>query len=222
MVPAIAHNQWLLNKGKKKRCTGGGRVKKLTIWQKLRNLQIAHDRLRRRREIVERKRRELYSSPAKEDHATDPGPPLHHINIYRRGKVQSGYGRIGLPMPENFCLIENYEAVSSFLGELRHRLNVNGQKLENLRMQGGVRKRTHWNKTLVESYTDFATLKRITPVTALVLASEYDRAISVFDSQEWLRAINVDQWQTEVFQTLSDVGFLSLLGACPDRRSGIC
>jgi hypothetical protein len=44
------------------------------------------------------------------------------------------------------------------------------------------------------------------------LASEYDRAISVFDSQEWLRAINVDQWQTEVFQTLSDVGFLSLLG----------
>jgi hypothetical protein len=30
-------------------------------------------------------------------------------------------------MPENFCLIENYEAVAKFLIELRHKLNIAGQ-----------------------------------------------------------------------------------------------
>jgi hypothetical protein len=208
---AVAVDRRLRNTRKNESENDGGCVKKLTIWQKLRHLQIARDRLRRRREIAERKRRELYSLPA-EDRVADPGPAFHPISIYRRGKVRAGFGRTGLPMPENFCLIENYDAVSIFLGELRHNLTVSGQKLENLRIEGGVRRRTRWNKAIVDTYIDFATLKRITPVTALVLASEYDQAISVFDASEWLRAINVDQWDTEVFQTLSDVGFLSLLG----------
>lgn len=43
--------------------------------------------------------------------------------------------------------------------------------------------------------------------------------ISVFDAPDWLRAINVDQWETDVFMTLEDVGFLSLLGVEKERRN---
>jgi hypothetical protein len=187
-------------------------VKKLTIWQKLRRLHIARDRLRRRRKAAERKRRLLYDLPATDAYTEESKGPLHRISIYRRGKVRHGLARASVPMPANFCLMENYDAVASFLEELRHSLTITGQKLNALRLEGGMRRRMSWNRTIVESYIDFATLKRISPVSALVLASEYDRAINVFSINDWLRAINVDSWDPEVFQTLNDVGFLSLLG----------
>jgi hypothetical protein len=73
-------------------------------------------------------------------------------------------------MPENFCLIENHEAVASFLGELRHNLTIAGQKLEKSKMEGGSRRWARRRQTIIDSYVDFATLKRITPASALVLA----------------------------------------------------
>ena len=115
-------------------------------------------------------------------------------------------------MPANFCLVENYEEVSQFLIELRHRLTLMGQRLENLRVEGGVRRKLDWDQRRIDSYVDFASLTRITPSAALVLASEYDRAISVYRAPEWLRAVNVEKWDPAVLATLKDVGFLSLLG----------
>lgn len=50
-------------------------------------------------------------------------------------------------------------------------------------------------------------------MTALVLASEYDRAKTLSgDYTDWLRAIDIDRWDPYVSQTLHDVGFLALLG----------
>lgn len=193
-------------------------MKKLSIWQKLRLLRRAQDQLRHRRRIRSRRQRAIHGlSTRLVDDATKT--PLHKISVYRRGKVRFGLAREKRPMPENFCLVENYDVVSTFLGQLRHDLTISGRKLEATRLEGGVRRRQSWEKTIVESYIDFATLKRITPATALVLASEYDRVITVFRATEWLRAINVDQWNPEVLQTLIDVGFLSLLGV--DKAANI-
>lgn len=128
-----------------------------------------------------------------------------------------------MPMPENFCLIENYEEVSKFLAQLRHRLDTQGRLFDRMRVEG---KKKAFESTRFQSYVDFATLKHISPVTALVLASEYDRAVSVFGIKDLLRAVNLQLWDTEVLSTLKDVGFLNLLGVEDPRtkmeeRNGI-
>ncbi|WP_368507917.1 hypothetical protein [Bradyrhizobium lupini] len=139
---------------------------------------------------------------------------LHQVALYRKGTVSPGVSWSSVAMPENFCLIENYEEVSQFLRLLRHRLDTQGQRLERMRVEG---KRIVQSSRL-QSYIDFATMKRITPVTALVLASEYDRAIAVFGVDELLRAVNLHLWEPEVHDTLKDVGFLNLLKV-EDARS---
>lgn len=193
-------------------------MRRLSVWQKERLRRIARDRMKRRRQINHRKRKATFILSDE----LDVGPPrqaVHSITIYRRGKVRRGVAHERTPMPENFCLIENYEVVSEFLMELRHKLTIAGQQLEKMRMEGGARRRRSWNRTVVSNYVDFASLTRITPVAALVLASEYDRVISVFKVDDWLRAINVDQWKSEVFATLQDVGFLALLGVDRPRAN---
>jgi hypothetical protein len=162
---------------------------------------------RRKRAMARRRRKNRF-----DDSPVGESRTLHNITIYRRGKVRQSVARERKPMPENFSLSENYDAVAACLAELRHSLNTSGQKLERFRMEGGSRRRDRQRRLIVESYIDFANMRRITPVTALVLASEYDRAISLFEAPDWLRAINIEKWHPEVFATLRDVGFLSLLG----------
>jgi hypothetical protein len=60
-------------------------------------------------------------------------------------------------------------------------------------------------------------MHRITPAAALILASEYDRARLISTSPDWLGAVNLDQWQPQVYATLDDLGFLNLLGV-EERR----
>lgn len=176
-----------------------------------------------RRKILRKraKQRVRRSRPAGRDQAGQR-LGLHQIMLYRKGAVSSGSAQGSVPMPKNFCLIENYEEVSQFLAVLRRRLDTQGQRFRRLRVEG----KTISQSNHLQSYVDFATLKRISSVTALVLASEYDRAISVFGFHEMMRAVNVDMWQPEVLATLNDVGFLNLLGVEDPRlklaeRNGI-
>jgi len=115
-------------------------------------------------------------------------------------------------MPENFCLIENYEEVARFLVDLRRSITNSGNKLEALRIEGGFRRKDRRRQIEIDNYVDFASMKRITPAAALMLASEYDRAITIFKAPNWLRAVNIEKWSEEVVTTLDEVGFLDLLG----------
>ncbi|MGO9682706.1 MAG: hypothetical protein ACLPTZ_08980 [Beijerinckiaceae bacterium] len=115
-------------------------------------------------------------------------------------------------MPSVFCLIENHEEVAKFLLDLRHSLTVGGEKIQRLRMSGGLRRAQRRKQSVFDSYIDFASMERITPATALVLASEYDRARSLFYMGHGLSAISLEKWNADVQSTLQEVGFLSLLG----------
>jgi hypothetical protein len=127
--------------------------------------------------------------------------------------MRQGIARDRQPMPENFCLVENYDEVARFIFDLRRRLTSSGNQLENLRIQGRLRrKRRERSQSEISGYVDFATMKRITPGAALVLASEYDRAKTVYKAPDWLRAINIERWSDEVVVTLDELGFLKLLG----------
>ncbi len=163
----------------------------------------------RRRKVL----RQKASARLRGETSTDGQQPeqrlgLHQVSLYRKGTISTGVAQSSVPMPENFCLVENYEEVSRFLAQLRHRMDIQGKRLARMRVEG--KKILQTNR--LQSYVDFATLKHITPVSALVLASEYDRAISVFGMGELMRAVNVDLWAPEVLATLNDVGFLNLLG----------
>jgi hypothetical protein len=151
-------------------------MKRLTIWQKLHGIRNTHDRLRRR---VKARNRKTQRETAVEPLSAPNEPRLHSVSVYRRGEIYRGFARDRVPMPENFCLVENYEPVAAFLGELRRSLTLGHQKLERYLMEGGSRRALNWKRSVINSYVDFSTLKRITPVTALVLASEYDRAKSM-------------------------------------------
>ena len=128
------------------------------------------------------------------------------------------YARRRKEMPSIFCLSENHDEVAKFLLELRHDQTVGGERLQRLRMSGRLRKAQMRRGGVYESFIDFATMDRITPATALVLASEYDRANSLYDYGEGLRAINLETWKPEVRSTLQEVGFLPLLGIDPPRE----
>jgi hypothetical protein len=198
-------------------------MKRLTIWQKLHGIRIARARLRRRlqsRQSLSAGKRnpEMAIRSTKEINPAN-SPRLHQISIYRRGTIHRGWARDRVAMPENFCLVDNYEAVADFLGELRRTLALGHLKLERYLIEGGSRRALNWKRSIVDSYVDFSSLKRITPVTALVLASEYDRAKSLSSYTDWLRAIDVEHWDPQVSQTLDDVGFLSLLGV--DKQASL-
>lgn len=182
-------------------------MKRLSIRQKAR-LLWKYRRAEWRRKILKKKAKErTRDGLLSNDPSRDQRLGFHPVNLYRKGTVSPGSARGSVPMPENFCLIENYEEVANFLALLRHRLDTNGRRLERMRVEG----KAIFQTNRVESYVDFATMKRISPVTALVLASEYDRAITVFGIDELLRAVNLDLWEPEVLATLKDVGFLNLL-----------
>jgi hypothetical protein len=185
-------------------------VKRLSIWAKLRLMRSARRALKIRKRNAARRWKEIQGIPLARD--VPAAAPLYQINFYKRGKIRRGFARTKTPMPEDFCLIQNHEAVTEFLGELRHNLTVAGQKLEKFKLEGGSRRRAMRTQLIADNYVDFATLKRITPASALVLASEFDRAIAVFDAPDWLHAINIDQWNPGVLRTLDNLGFLSLLG----------
>jgi hypothetical protein len=188
-------------------------VKRLSIRQKLHNLRVSKARLYRRQELETKRKLALDTPISKNDTEKQDGPGLHEITIYRRGERYRGLARARQAMPENFCLIENYEEVATFLNELRYALTVGYEKLQRYLLEGGSRRALNWKRTVVDNYADFSSLRRITPVTALVLASEYDRAKTLSGSfTDWLRAIDIDLWDPYVSQTLHDVGFLALLG----------
>lgn len=99
-----------------------------------------------------------------------------------------------LDVPENFSLTDHYEEVCSFFQQLRH-------------LALGRRRRLTLN---------FKTIKRLSPAATLILAAEVDRWRRYNGIK--LRAVDVDDWDSEVRRLLQEMGFFELLNVQnPDR-----
>jgi hypothetical protein len=169
--------------------------------------------IRARRKKARDKKKERVSSGEEQISAPPQKQALaHSVSAYRRGAFRRSLARQRLEMPTVFCLTENHEEVAKFLLELQRHLSVGGERLRRLRMRGRLRPAQRRGGLIYDSYADFATMDRITPAAALVLASEYDRADALFNLGDMLSAINLDTWKPEVRSTLKEVGFLSMLG----------
>jgi hypothetical protein len=104
-------------------------------------------------------------------------------------------------LPVNLCLDENVDETLSFFGSLRYRTLLHG-----IPINRPHRKRIAW----VRGYTDFTTMRRISPGAALILAAEYDRINRVGSSIP--NTVDIKRWDPLVYSTLFNLGFFDLLG----------
>ena len=176
-------------------------------------------RLKRRRQRLEKFERLGKLRFGEEKPISNKTQSVHRISVYHQGRIRHGLARERKPMPELFCLSQNHDAVVTFLSELRHKLVTSGGRFDRLRLSGGALRSARNKLPMFDEYIDFASMREITPAAALVLASEYDRIKTVFNAPNWLRAINIENWEPNVLTTLDDLGFLPMLGVDRPRTT---
>jgi len=181
-------------------------------------IRTARNRMRERLRRIKRTERMLTPSANVPEHNTPKIGP-HQVTLYRSGTTRQTWARERKEMPRIFCLTENHDEVGTFLAELRHSIITTAERFRRNRARGGSAKRSSASRRAIDTYFDFGSMEQITPATALVLASEFDRAQTISGVPDWLQAINVEQWKPRVYTTLDDVGFLSLLGVEEQRRT---
>jgi hypothetical protein len=150
-------------------------------------------RLQRRRERKRvRRRAQLRSRRA----------GLRAVELYfgsgQRGRTLAAEGR---RMPRSFSLSTNFVEVAQFLDSLRTHVEQGIQRS----FRNPKTRRKH-----LEKWYDLATIEHITPASALVLASEFDRGRLL--TGRALYAVDLHKWRPEVAEVLKQVGFLPILG----------
>lgn len=140
------------------------------------------------------------------------GGTVHYTAMItdRGQRVRVRVATQGVRCPSNFCLDENPDEVITFLAELRARL---AKMTDRTPTQRRAMRRTPRH---IEGFTDFSTIRRITPAAALILAAEFDRVRRITGSR--MPAINRRNWNPDVERRLDELGFLSLLDT-DDRRA---
>lgn len=107
----------------------------------------------------------------------------------------------GKTIPNNLCLDTALRETLTFFFQLRAKtVNRGFPTFKSQPMNIG------W----IRGYTDFTTLRRISPGAALILAAEYDR-IYRYGNIPAL-AIDLHHWDDNVYSTLFQLGFFNLLG----------
>lgn len=132
-------------------------------------------------------------------------------NAFGSGRVLAA-GKI--PMPENLCLEQNYEATAGVLLKIRASLS-NSVRYWWLRDEDPPEK-----PGFIRGYFDYVPIRKCSPAAALVVASEYDRARSLM---RWsIPIVNLHRWSPAVVATLSEIGFFDLLDIehVPQSSSG--
>jgi hypothetical protein len=132
--------------------------------------------------------------------------PKRKIKL-RFGELTTQYGtqRVRLSravsLPANLCLDQNTDETLSFFESLRYRTLLHG-----VRVNRPHQTRIAW----VRGYSDFTTMRRISPGAALILAAEYDRIYRIGSSIP--NSVDIKQWDPLVYSTLYGLGFFDLLG----------
>ena len=120
------------------------------------------------------------------------------VVLYKSGNVTKAWAeRGGVQLPSDFCLNNNTDAVVTAISSIRETLFTTTRAGRRIR-SGRISK-----------WIDLASIRRISPSAALVLAAEFDRARTL--SGKGLVAVDVHRWRPDVRQTLDDLGFLDLL-----------
>lgn len=114
---------------------------------------------------------------------------------------------LGIPrsVPAHLCIETNYEEVARWLAGLRKVVTESSFRTIARRARG-----RRPRKSNVFRYYDFAKINEITPPTALMIASEYDRMLDVAGGK--VAVYNTRSWRLEVKVLLNDIGFFELLG----------
>ena len=111
-------------------------------------------------------------------------------------------------IPSNFCLSENFVAVTESLNRIRHTLDKSYKK----------RIKQYKSPSIHDTvWFDFASIRRITPSSALALTSEFDRAMRLVGGRR-LSLVNVEKWNFEVLRNLAELGLLEMFGISPDNK----
>lgn len=128
---------------------------------------------------------------------------LIRINYEIAGKTGQGWARERQPMPENFCLEENYEETAQCIQVLRERLDGS------FKQEGSGERPPRRPFRVLPSYNDFTTIKRCSPSAALILAAEYDKTRAL---RRWhIPIIDPQRWKPELVALLDEIGFFRLL-----------
>lgn len=107
-------------------------------------------------------------------------------------------------VPNNLSLIENPDETIEFLRDLK--TGLDGSVVRNRR----GRRSLSVVPSSINSYWDFCNIERISPLVALMIASQYDRVVR---KGGWvIRPINIDRWDRKVFTVLLGIGFFEILG----------
>lgn len=111
-----------------------------------------------------------------------------------------------VPLPAVMCFDDNCAETLEAISSLRtHLLAVFALARRRAMLHVPKTRR----RTLV-GFRDFATMTRITPAAALVLAAEFER-IKILTGNPPL-VVNVGSWAPEVFMTLWEIGFFEIVG----------
>ncbi|MDE0101654.1 MAG: hypothetical protein OXN89_04685 [Bryobacterales bacterium] len=143
-------------------------------------------------------------------------PSLGGVTRVRHAFNDVEHDAFGLRMtpPEVFCLDENPAETLAFIHDFRE------VRLLRLGLPDGSerRLRSRYRGRWIGSYTDIAAIRRITPAAALVLASEFDRAVR--RNRIGRRGVvNARAWNPGVARMLIDIGFLQHMNAnLPDYQ----
>lgn len=112
---------------------------------------------------------------------------------------------IATPVPHEMSVENNYQEVASWISGQRVRFS-NAILHAKQRRELGLSP----PKPSRQSFADYSDIQSMTPATALVLASEYDRAQALSGAK--LGVYGLNKWKPEVKRLLSEIGFFRLLG----------
>ncbi|MCY4306331.1 MAG: hypothetical protein OXC62_16385 [Aestuariivita sp.] len=114
--------------------------------------------------------------------------------------------------PEIFCFEENPTGTLKFLDNFR-KLILRKQFFSPRKKD----RNKHHHRKWIGTFADIASIKKITPSAALILATEYDRAKRKHRGENGV--INSDQWSSSVSGMLVDIGFFEHLNTkLPDKH----
>lgn len=119
---------------------------------------------------------------------------------------------VPVPAPKVFSIDENADSFIQWLG--RHYDSMTSWLLK-INKRRGKGKPIKANR--VPYYSDFKSIRKMTPAGALVTAALYDRGRQLSGSS--LRVYDYDKWDSAVRQTLEQVGFFQILDINIDSKN---
>jgi hypothetical protein len=120
------------------------------------------------------------------------------VEYEQRGKLFRTRATPMVP-PSRMAIENNFEEVATWLADLRSSLAASQQSAGQ-----------NPSKATSRRFWDFSYIREVTPATALLIASEYDRLQSSLKAK--LGVYNRRRWRGVVRRVLEDIGFFDLLG----------